>query len=64
VTGYPTPKDRVSAVPARLSDLIMRCLEHDRALRPQDVRSVLAEVREIRASLQAAQEELRAFVLG
>jgi hypothetical protein len=64
VTGYPTPKDRVPAVPAKLSDLIMRCLEHDQVLRPQEVLSVLREVRETRISLQAAQEELRAFVLS
>ena len=64
VTGYPPPKDRVPAVPAKLSDLIMRCLEHDQVLRPQEVLSVLREVRETRASLQAAQEELRAFVLS
>ncbi len=62
VTGYPTPKERVATIPAKLSDLIMRCLEHDRMLRPQDVVTMLSDVREVRASLQAAQDELRAFV--
>ncbi|NUP13350.1 MAG: protein kinase [Polyangiaceae bacterium] len=54
---YPTPRQRVSAIPARLSDLIMRCLERDRAERPQDVVSVLRELREIRADLAARPTE-------
>ncbi len=55
--SYPTPRARVPAVPARLSDLIMRCLEHDRAARPQDVVSVLQEVREIRSELAARADD-------
>ncbi|MCC7536946.1 MAG: protein kinase [Deltaproteobacteria bacterium] len=58
-SGYPSPRERVPAGPARLSDLVMRCLEHDPALRPTDVPSVLSEVRSIR---QAIISELRAFV--
>lgn len=56
-TSYPTVKERVPAVPARLSDLVMRCLEHDRMARPQDITSVLREVREIRAELSARPAE-------
>ncbi len=50
-SSYPTLRERVPAVPARLSDLIMRCLEHDRGQRPQDIVSVLRELRELRADL-------------
>jgi tetratricopeptide (TPR) repeat protein len=57
-SDYPTLRDRVPAVPLRLSDLVMRCLEHERAARPQDVVSVLAELREIR-SLVAKEPEVR-----
>lgn len=48
---YPTLRERVPEAPARLSDLVMRCLEHERQDRPQDIVSVLREVREIRAEL-------------
>jgi eukaryotic-like serine/threonine-protein kinase len=50
---YPSPRERVAAVPARLSELVMFCLERERDLRAQDVVSVLREVREIRAELSA-----------
>lgn len=56
-SSYPTVKERVPKTPARLSDLIMRCLEHDRSHRPQDVTSVLRELREIRAELAARPAE-------
>ncbi len=52
-SSYPTLRQRVPSVPARLSDLVMRCLEHDRHQRPQDIGSVLRELREIRAELAA-----------
>ncbi len=48
---YPSPRERVSAIPARLSELIMHCLEREREQRAQDVVSVLREVREIRNQL-------------
>jgi len=47
--SYPSPRDRVSSVPARLSELITHCLEREREERARDVVSVLREVREIRA---------------
>ncbi len=52
-THYPSPRERAPAVPARLSELIMFCLERERDLRAQDIVSVLREVREIRAELSA-----------
>lgn len=63
-TGYPTPRERVPAVPARLSDLIMRCLEHDRSLRVQDVTAIISELREIQAQHKAVISEARRFVKG
>lgn len=53
-TNYPSPRDREAAIPARLSELVMHCLEHKREERAQDVVSVLREVREIRTSMAAS----------
>ena len=50
---FPSPRERVPTIPARLSELVMFCLEKERELRAQDVVSVLREVREIRAELAA-----------
>ncbi|MFO0616409.1 MAG: protein kinase [Polyangiaceae bacterium] len=47
--SFPSPRERNKAIPARLSELIMRCLEVDRNDRPQDVVTVLRELREARA---------------
>lgn len=51
--SFPTPRERIRTIPARLSELVMRCLEVDRHERPQDVVSVLSELREIRAIVAA-----------
>lgn len=61
-TSYPTVRDRVPSTPPRLSDLIMRCLEQDKNLRPQDVVGMVREVTEIRDSQKAVNEALRMFV--
>ena len=53
-TDYPTPRERTPSIPARLSDLVMHCLERERDARAQDVVSVLRELREIRADLAHA----------
>ncbi len=59
--GYPSVRDRVPNVPRRLSDLIGRCLDVEPDNRPQDVTSVLREVREVRSTMNAVALELRAF---
>jgi tetratricopeptide (TPR) repeat protein len=51
---YPSPRDRDGSIPARLSELVMHCLEREREERAQDVVSVLREVREIRAELASS----------
>ncbi|MBK6514718.1 MAG: protein kinase [Polyangiaceae bacterium] len=56
-SDYPTLRQRVPGSPARLSDLVMRCLDHDRNHRPQDIVSVLRELREIRAEVARAPVE-------
>ena len=47
-SNFPTPREREASIPARLSELIMHCLEREREQRAQDVVSVLREVREIK----------------
>ncbi len=60
--GYPSPRDRVPHVPTRLSELIMRCLERDPARRPPTAEAVVQELRAVRTSIRAADEELRRFL--
>lgn len=54
-SSYPSVRQRAPHVPARLSELIMQCLEHDRDLRPHDVVGLLQEVRAIRSSLAVSE---------
>lgn len=59
--GYPSVRDRMPSVPRRLSDVIMRCLDIEADNRPESAMAVLAEVREVRAAMDAVAMELRAF---
>jgi serine/threonine protein kinase len=56
---YPSPRERVPEVPPRLSELVMHCLEKNREERPQDVVSVLYEVREIRDLVRSGGDKAR-----
>jgi tetratricopeptide (TPR) repeat protein len=58
-TDYPSPREISPNIPARLSDLVMRCLDHDRSQRPQDVGTIVRELREVRLALDVADHELR-----
>jgi serine/threonine protein kinase len=49
--GFPSPKQIVPTVPARLSELLMQCIEHHPADRPQDLPTMLREIRAVRAEL-------------
>lgn len=51
--SYPTPRQRVPTIPARFSELLMFCLEPNPGDRPQDLPTILREVRAIRAELVA-----------
>ena len=51
--SYPSPRQRVPALPARLSELLMHCLEPNPGDRPQDLPTILRELRSIRADVAA-----------
>ena len=53
-TDYRTPRERNPEIPARLSELVMQCLEHDPRSRPQDASSLLHELRAIARDLEDA----------
>ncbi len=49
--SYPSPRQRVPAIPAKFSELLMHCLEPNAGDRPQDLPTILRELRSIRAEL-------------
>jgi serine/threonine protein kinase len=49
--SYPSPRQRVPTIPAKFSELLMHCLEPNAGDRPQDLPTILRELRTIRAEL-------------
>lgn len=52
--GYPSPRDRESVIPEKLSSLIMRCLTAEPGKRPQTAKEILVDVRATKDSIMDA----------